>query len=51
MCVYDVDRFAICFEFQRHMSHDCQEFNDCQNDDRCFQNNRSIIKISVSIVY
>ncbi|CAF4328414.1 unnamed protein product, partial [Adineta steineri] len=39
MCVCDKNRYSNCFEFDHNTSYDCQGYNYCENNGRCFQDN------------
>ncbi|CAF3390101.1 unnamed protein product [Rotaria sp. Silwood2] len=39
MCICDKNRFSNCFQFNHNMSYDCQGYNYCQNNGKCFQDN------------
>ncbi|UJR06788.1 hypothetical protein I4U23_011075 [Adineta vaga] len=39
MCICDQDRFANCFLFNHTISNDCSDYNYCENQGQCFQNN------------
>ena len=39
MCLCDLDRFSNCFEFNRTLSYDCKNQNECLNGGHCFEDN------------
>ncbi|CAF1033075.1 unnamed protein product [Adineta steineri] len=38
-CLCTLDRHTDCFEFDHNMTYDCREYNYCENEGHCFQDN------------
>ena len=49
MCVCDLDRFANCFLFNHSVNHDCQGYNNCENEGQCFQNSQKCPTMSTCV--